>query len=180
MVRGPQLQYRQIKEREEYREATRGHNWAKLIGACSRTLSNAGSIDLNPTERNDPLIVYRESGAERERRVGVTRSRVGMVSLAERDANHGGSDLPNRVGQVIGWIRKGRNRQRGSAAWKRGWADLTNGLKVEWGSGLGLKAREQREETLRNEDEGHEATSEASDETRTRYEDEGETRRGRG
>ena len=151
-----------------------------MIGACSRTLSNTDLSDLNPTERNDPLIVYRESGAEKERRAGATRSRVGVVSLAERDANCGGSDLPNRVGQMIGWIRKGRNRQRGNAAWKRGWADLTNGLKVEWGSGLGLKARERREETLRNEDEGREMTNEASDETRTRYEDEGETRRGRG
>ena len=68
----------------------------------SRTLANAESSGLNQTERNDPLIVCRESGAKKERRVGAMRSKVEVVSRAERDANRGGSDLPNRVGQVIG------------------------------------------------------------------------------
>ena len=74
----------------------------------SRTLVNAESSGLNQTERNDPLIVYRESGAKKERCVGVTRSKVEVVSLAERDASRRGSDLPNQVGQVIGCMR---NRQ---------------------------------------------------------------------
>ena len=112
LVQGPQLQYRRIKEREEYREATRGHNRAELIGACSRTLSNTDSSDLDPTERNDPLIVYHESGAEKERRAGATRSRVGVVSLAERDASRRGSDLPNWVGQVIELVKKTRETKR--------------------------------------------------------------------
>ena len=69
---------------------------------CSRTLANAKSSGLNQTEWNNPLIVYRGSGAKKERRVGATRSKVEAVSLVERDASCGGSDLPNRVGQVIG------------------------------------------------------------------------------
>ena len=109
LVRGPCLQYRRIKERKEYREATRGHNRVESIGVRSRTLANAKSSGLNQTEQNDPLIVYRGSGAEKERRVGATRSRVEVVSLAERDASRGGSDLPNRVGQVIGCMRNRRS-----------------------------------------------------------------------
>ena len=34
---------------------------------------------------------------EREKRVGVTKSRVEEVSLAEQDASRRGSDLPNWV-----------------------------------------------------------------------------------
>ena len=60
----------------------------------------------------------------------------------EWDASHRGSDLPNQVGQVIRCMRNGRSRRNGDAAWKREWADLTDGLEVEWDSGLGLKARE--------------------------------------
>ena len=48
-----------------------------------------------------------ESGTKRERRVGVTRSRVEEVSLVERDLSCRGSDLPNQVGQVIELEEKG-------------------------------------------------------------------------
>ena len=58
---------------------------------------------------------YRQFQTRRERRVGATRSRVEEVSLAERDASRGGSDLPNRVGQVIGWMRKKQSRRKGDA-----------------------------------------------------------------
>ena len=82
----------------------------------SRTLANTKSSGLNQTERNNPLIVYRESGAKKERRVGAMRSKVEVVSLAEQDASRGGSDLPNRVGQVIGCMRNGQSRQSGDTA----------------------------------------------------------------
>ena len=55
---------------------------------------------------------YHESGARKERCVGAMRLRAEEVSLAERDASRGGSDLPNWVGQVIGWIRKGAKSTR--------------------------------------------------------------------
>ena len=58
---------------------------------------------------------------------------------------------------------------------KQEWADLTDGLEVEWDSGLGLKVRERREEKMRYEDEGRKT----SDETRTGTSTWDETRRER-
>ena len=76
-----------------------------------------GPLCQCPNMRTSGLNGHRESGTERERRVGGTRSRVEEVSLAKRDTSRGGSDLPNRAGQVIGWVRNGTSRRtRGRGA----------------------------------------------------------------
>ena len=50
------------------------------------------------------------SGTKREKQVGATRLRVKEVSLVEQDVSCGGLDLPNWVGQVIGWMRNRQSR----------------------------------------------------------------------
>ena len=64
--------------------------------------TRVGTLYRCPNGLLGRLSRYRESETKRERRVGAVKSRVEEVSLAERDASRGGSDLPNRVGQVIG------------------------------------------------------------------------------
>ena len=103
---------------------------------------------------------YRESGARKERRVGATGSRVEEVSLAERDASHGGSDLPNWVGQVIGWIRKGTKSTRR----ERG-VETRVGRPHEWsgsrvGQRIGAESERTKREEMWYEDEGHETSDE--------------------
>ena len=72
----------------------------------------AGTLCRCPNGLLGRLSRYRESETKRERCVGAVKSRVEEVSPAERDASRGGSDLPNRVGQVIELAKKTREMKR--------------------------------------------------------------------
>ena len=76
-----------------------GDTWLGPLYQCSNVL-------------RDHQNHYCESGTEREKRVGVTKLRVEMVSLAEWDMGHRRSDLPNRVGQVIELVKKMKSTRR--------------------------------------------------------------------
>ena len=71
--------------------------------------TQVGTLYRCPSVWMSHLNGHRESGARQERCVGAARLKVEVVSLAEWNAGRGGSDLPNRAGQVIGWMRNGKS-----------------------------------------------------------------------
>ena len=94
-----------------------GATGAAKEGALRGEQEGSGDTQLGPLYQcpnmlRDRQNRYRESGTERERCVEAMRSRVKEVSLAEWDVSRRGSDLPNRVGQVIQLEDKGAINKR--------------------------------------------------------------------
>ena len=123
---GPYLTASCVSKRKRGRRGEVGATGAAKQGALRGETKETGDTQLGTLCWFPSVWMGHPNGhcgsmARRERCVGATKSKVEVVSLAERNASRRGSELPNQAGQVIGWMRNGKSQRTGDVAWKRGW-----------------------------------------------------------